>query len=160
VLEKKGPLPVAHACHFVRQAALGLQHASEQGMVHRDLKPHNLMVTPKGVVKILDFGLARLVVEKRVGPGLTAADAVMGTPEYLAPEQALDARQADVRADIYSLGCTLYCLLAGQPPFPEGTAMQKVMAHLERQPRPLPEVRADVPAALWAVVERMLAKEP
>jgi hypothetical protein len=160
VVEKKGPLPVAYACHFARQAALGLQHAFEQGMVHRDLKPHNLMVTPKGQVKILDFGLARLVVEKKVGPGLTAEDAVMGTPEYLAPEQALDARQADVRADIYSLGCTLYCLLAGQPPFPDGTAMQKVMAHLERQPRPLPEVRADVPAALWAVVDRMLAKDP
>jgi serine/threonine protein kinase/formylglycine-generating enzyme required for sulfatase activity len=159
VVDKKGPLPVAHACHFVRQAALGLQHASEQGMVHRDLKPHNLMVTPKGQVKILDFGLARLAAEKSVGAGLTAEDAVMGTPEYLAPEQALDARQADVRADIYSLGCTLYCLLAGQPPFPEGTAMQKIMAHLEKQPRPLPEVRADVPAALWAVVERMLAKD-
>jgi WD40 repeat protein len=160
MVEKKGPLPVAYACHFARQAALGLQHAFEQGMVHRDLKPHNLMVTPKGQVKILDFGLARLVVEKKVGPGLTADDAVMGTPEYLAPEQALDARQADVRADIYSLGCTLYFLLAGQPPFPEGTAMQKVMAHLEKEPRPLPEVRADMPAALWAVMERMLAKDP
>jgi formylglycine-generating enzyme required for sulfatase activity len=160
VVEKRGPLPVAHACHFVRQAALGLQHASEQGMVHRDLKPHNRMVTPKGQVKILDFGLARLAAEKKVGPGLTAEDAVMGTPEYLAPEQALDARQADVRADIYSLGCTLYCLLAGQPPFPDGTAMQKIMAHLEKQPRPLPEVRADVPVDLWAVIERMLAKDP
>jgi hypothetical protein len=160
VVEKKGPLPVVHACHFVRQAALGLQHASEQGMVHRDLKPHNLMVTPKGQVKILDFGLARLAAEKTVRPGLTAEDALMGTPEYLAPEQALDARQADVRADIYSLGCTLYCLLAGQPPFPDGTAMQKIMAHLEKQPRPLAEVRAEVPADLWAVVERMLAKDP
>jgi anti-sigma factor RsiW len=160
VVEKRGPLPVVHACHFVRQAALGLQHAFEQGMVHRDLKPHNLMVTPKGQIKILDFGLARLAAEKKVGPGLTAEDAVMGTPEYLAPEQALDARQADVRADIYSLGCTLYCLLAGQPPFPDGTAMQKIMAHLEKQVRPLPEVRPDVPADLWAVVERMLAKDP
>jgi hypothetical protein len=159
VVERKGPLPVAHACHFVRQALLGLQHAFEQGMVHRDLKPHNLMVTSKGLVKILDFGLARLASEQSRGPGLTAADAIMGTPEYLAPEQALDARQADIRADIYSPGCTLYCLLAGQPPFPEGTAMQKVMAHLEKQPRPLPELRPDVRSDLWTVVARMLARD-
>jgi serine/threonine protein kinase len=119
VLEKKGPLPVAHACHYIRQAALGLQHAFEQGMVHRDIKPQNLMRTPRGQVKILDFGLARMARERKCGRGLTQVGAFMGTPEFVAPEQANDAHTADTRADIYSLGCTLYCLLAGRPPFAE-----------------------------------------
>jgi tRNA A-37 threonylcarbamoyl transferase component Bud32 len=160
VLRKKGPLPVLHACVYIRQAALGLQHAHERGMVHRDIKPHNLMLTPKGQVKILDFGLAKLASEKRPGQALTALHAYMGTPEYSAPEQAADARSADIRADIYSLGCTLYCLLAGRPPFQGGNEVQTILAHLEREPQPLPELRPDVPAELWAVLARMLAKAP
>jgi hypothetical protein len=160
VLHKQGPLPVAHACHYVRQAALGLQHAFEQGMVHRDIKPHNLMLTPKGQVKILDFGLAKVVSEHGAGKGLTSTGAYMGTPEYSAPEQATDARSADVRADVYSLGCTLYCLLAGRPPFREETEVDTLLAHLKREPAPLPELRPEVPAALWAVVARLLAKDP
>jgi serine/threonine protein kinase len=103
VLAKKGPLPVAYACQCVRQAALGLQHAHEKGMVHRDLKPHNLMLTTRGVVKILDFGLAKLASERRSRDGLTLENAVMGTPGYMAPEQAQDTRGADIRADIYAL---------------------------------------------------------
>jgi len=87
LVEKTGPLPIANACHFARQAALGLQHAFEQGMVHRDVKPQNLMVTPKGILKILDFGLARMRSEQKRGAGLTQADAFMGTPAYVAPEQ-------------------------------------------------------------------------
>src|SRR5262249_44938708 len=125
-----------------------------------DLKPHNLMLTPKGVVKVLDFGLARLAREKGQGPGLTAENTVMGTPEYLAPEQALDARQADIRADLYSLGCTLYCLLAGRPPFHEETALKAIMAHPEKEAAPLSALRPDVPAELAAVVARLLAKDP
>jgi serine/threonine protein kinase len=160
VLQRKGPLPVAHACSYVRQAALGLQHAHEKGMVHRDIKPQNLMLTPKGQVKILDFGLAKAVSERAAGAGLTAANAYMGTPEYSAPEQATDARSADIRADLYSLGCTLYCLLAGHPPFREDTPVKTILAHLEKEPTPLPELRPDVPPALWAVVARMLAKDP
>jgi tRNA A-37 threonylcarbamoyl transferase component Bud32 len=160
VLHKQGPLPVAHACHYVRQAALGLQHAFEQGMVHRDIKPHNLMLTPKGQVKILDFGLAKVASECGKGKGLTSVNVYMGTPEYSAPEQATDARSADVRADIYSLGCTLYCLLAGRPPFQEETEVDTLLAHLKREPTPLPELRREVPVALWAVVARMLAKDP
>jgi formylglycine-generating enzyme required for sulfatase activity len=159
VLAKKGPLPVAHACNYVRQAALGLQHAHEQGMVHRDIKPQNLMLTPKGQVKILDFGLAKLVSERRPRQRLTALGAFMGTPAYSAPEQASDAGSADIRADIYSLGCTLYCLLAGQPPFREDTDVMTILAHLEKEPPPLPDLRPDVPAELWAVVTRMLAKD-
>ncbi|HJT77203.1 MAG TPA: serine/threonine-protein kinase, partial [Gemmataceae bacterium] len=160
VLKKKGPLAVAHACHFVRQAALGLQHAFEHGMVHRDIKPQNLMLTPKGQVKILDFGLAKVASERGKGQGLTTSNAYMGTPDYSAPEQATDARSADIRADIYSLGCTLYCLLAGRPPFDEASDVLTILAHLEKEPPPLPELRPDVPPALWAVVARLLAKDP
>jgi len=159
-VERKGPLPVAHACHYARQAALGLQHASEKGMVHRDVKPQNLMLAPKGVVKVLDFGLARLRSERQGAVGLTQADAFMWTPEYVAPEQATDARTADTRADIYSLGCTLYALLTGRPPFQEETLVKLVLAHIEKEPQPLHELRPDVPAELSAVVARMLAKDP
>jgi tRNA A-37 threonylcarbamoyl transferase component Bud32 len=160
VLQKKGPLAVLHACVYARQAALGLQHAHEQGMVHRDIKPHNLMLTPKGQVKILDFGLAKIISENRVQPSLTALSSYMGTPDYSAPEQATDARKADIRADIYSLGCTLYCLLAGRPPFHEATAVQTILAHLEKEPTPLPRLRPDVPESLWHVVATTLAKDP
>jgi serine/threonine protein kinase len=159
-LAKNGPLPIAQACRFAHQVAEGLQHAHEQEMVHRDIKPANLMLTPKGQVKILDFGLARLSREGGRRQGQTEAGAFMGTPEYVAPEQATDARTADIRADIYSLGCTLYCLLAGQPPFREGTAIQLVLAHLEKQPPPLRVLRPEVPPALEAVVARALAKDP
>jgi WD40 repeat protein/serine/threonine protein kinase len=160
VLEKKGPLSVASACHCVCQAALGLQHALEHGMAHRDIKPQNLMLTPKGQVKVLDFGLARLRGERKDGGRLTQADSFMGTPEYVAPEQATDARSADIRADIYSLGCTLYALLTGRPPFQEDTMVKLVLAHIEREPRPLHELRPDVPPEVSAVAAKMLAKDP
>jgi tRNA A-37 threonylcarbamoyl transferase component Bud32 len=160
VLAKKGPLPVAHACHYARQAALGLQHAHERGMVHRDIKPHNLMLTAKGVVKILDFGLAKVFSERRTTDGLTRDNAMMGTPEYIAPEQAQDTKAADIRADIYSLGCTLFCLLAGRPPFTGGDWLAVVMAHLQEPPPPLEGLRPEVPPGLAAVVARMLAKDP
>ena len=132
MVKAKGPLPVAHACNFVHQAALGLQHAHEQGMVHRDIKPGNLMLSrdrDRAVVKVLDFGLAKAEREtgttRPVGPdrrirgqpALTATGQMLGTPDYIAPEQIPDAQAADIRADIYSLGCTLYYLLTGGPPF-------------------------------------------
>jgi len=161
VLQKKGTLPIPHACHYARQAALGLQHAHEQGMIHRDIKPHNLMLTPRGQVKILDFGLARLATEQKKGRGgLTQTGDFMGTPDYVAPEQAMDASRADIRADIYSLGCTLYCLLAGHPPFQGDSAVALVLAHIEKEAPPLHQVRPDVPAELSAVLLRLLAKDP
>jgi hypothetical protein len=170
-VQQHGPLPVALACGYVRQAALGLQHAFEQGMVHRDVKPHNLMLTPSGQVKILDFGLARFVretapvrpaVTPEAGPPgpLTETGTVMGTADFIAPEQAADPSGSDIRADVYSLGCTLYYLLAGHAPFPEGTALDKLIAHAERTPRPLTELHGDIPPELARVVERMMAKSP
>lgn len=172
VLEERGPLPMSQACDYVRQAALGLQHAHESGMVHRDIKPQNLMLTEAGQIKILDFGLASLVSDAVAPegdapatldsqkPGLTQAGAIMGTPDYMAPEQAKDAHSADIRADIYSLGCTLYALLTGKAPHPGGTAMDKIIAHSERTPQPVSAVRDDVPQGLLDVLDRMMAKAP
>src|SRR6516162_3156236 len=160
LVEERGPLPVDRACDYIRQAALGLQHAFEQGMVHRDLKPHNLMRTPDGRVKILDFGLARFASEAASAAGLTGTGLVLGTVDYIAPEQADNAHEADIRSDIYSLGCTLYHLLAGQPPFPTGTSIQKVMAHVNKEPQPLTELRDDLPEGFMPVLERMMAKDP
>jgi hypothetical protein len=179
LVQQQGRLPVAQACEYIRQAALGLQHACERGMVHRDIKPHNLMRTPDGRIKILDFGLAQFVREigaqaepktskadvsshSAGGPSgrLTEVGALMGTADFIAPEQAADPRQADIRADIYSLGCTLYYLLAGHVPFPEGTALDKLTAHRERAPKPLTKLRDDVPCELAGVIEGMMAKDP
>jgi serine/threonine protein kinase len=160
VVGQRGPLPVCEACALVRQAALGLQHAHERGLVHCDIKPHNLLMTPAGQVKILDFGLAR-VLEDRASGAVTLPDGtVLGTPDYMAPEQARDPGCADIRSDIYSLGCTLYHLLAGQPPFPAGTPLQKLLAHQECSPPLLTTVRQDIPEELTGILERMLAKDP
>ena len=116
MVKTKGPLPVAHACYFIHQAALGLQHAHQRGMVHRDIKPANLIVAREGnkpVVKVLDFGLAKVTSEGQADSGLTREGQMLGTPDYIAPEQIRSAQSADIRADIYSLGCTLYYLLTG-----------------------------------------------
>jgi WD40 repeat protein len=128
-------------------------------MVHRDLKPHNLMLTPGGRVKILDFGLARFADEVAQGD-TTGSGTVLGTVDYIAPEQADNAHGADIRSDIYSLGCTLYHLLAGRPPFPTGTPLQKLTAHVNKKPQPLTEFRDDLPEGLMSVLERMTAKNP
>lgn len=163
--EEKGPLPVAYACHFVRQAAQALQHAHERGMVHRDVKPHNLMlVRPRGqaavgLVKVMDFGLARLTVKEASESGLTGDNALMGTMDYIAPEQAEDAHRADIRADIYSLGCTLAHLLAGRSLLAGGSVTEKLWAHMSGK-LPLTELPAGVPAELRAVLVKMTAKEP
>lgn len=156
----RGPLPVAAACGYAAQAAAGLQHASEAGLVHRDVKPQNLLLTPQGRVKVLDFGLAGFAADNGPPGSLTEYGQVLGTPDYCSPEQLGDARQADARSDVYSLGCTLYFLLTGGPPFPDGSPLQKIAAHLGQHPRPLSEVRTDVPEAVARVVARMLAKDP
>jgi len=159
--KKAGPLPVAQACDYVRQAALGLQHAHERGLVHRDVKPSNLLVSTDGTVKLLDLGLARsLAPAASGGHDITRSGAVVGSPDFLAPEQARDAHVVDIRADIYSLGCTLYFLLAGRPPFPESSLTQKLLWHQQTEPTSLNTLRADIPAEVIGIMQRMLAKNP
>jgi WD40 repeat protein/serine/threonine protein kinase len=161
LVRRHSRLPVADACEIIRQAALGLQHAHEHGLVHRDVKPSNLMLTPEGQVKVLDLGLARLYAGQ--DGGLTSASRVLGTPDYMAPEQTADSHATDPRADIYSLGCTLYKLLTGRGPFSDpghGTPVRKLLAHA-RQPVPsLAGSRPDAPANLDKVLQQMLAKDP
>ena len=197
-----GPMPIKQACDYIRQTALGLQHAHENGMVHRDVKPSNILVarksssggsritpasggvrrpalvTPRdrdlasdsssctragswGTVKILDMGLARLadsLEDEKGQTPLTRAGVLLGTPDFIAPEQARDARQADCRSDIYSLGCTFYYILTGRPPFPGGTDVQKLLRHQSERPAPLEELRPHIPHAISAIVERMMGK--
>lgn len=192
IVKDRGPMSIAEACRCVRQAADGLQHAHEQGMVHRDIKPHNLMLSAAGQVRILDFGLAGFATESALGVNarqnadepamateaadlaaapedrgyaaaaahLTAMGSVMGTPDYIAPEQAADAHAADIRADIYSLGCTLHFLLTGKPPFEADNVLAKLKAHAEHSPPALTALRNDVPSELANIVLRMMAKNP
>jgi serine/threonine protein kinase len=154
---KRGPIEPIRAAHYIYQAALGLEHAHEAGLVHRDIKPGNLIVNRAGMVKILDMGLALFFHD----PADQQDDhSVVGTADYLAPEQAMSSQNVDIRADIYSLGATFYFLLTGSPPFGSGTVAQKLLGH---QMRPVPSVRAnrpEVPRKMAAVLEKMLAKEP
>ncbi len=163
LVRDRGALPVAHAAHYARQVAAGLQHAHEQGMVHRDIKPANLILARDGkrsVVKILDFGLARVTSEDGGEHRLTAAGKMLGTPAYMSPEQAFDAQSADTRSDIYSLGCTLYFFLTGRPPFRADTVVGVLIQHRSATAAYLHTVRPDVPVGLAAVVAQMMEKEP
>jgi serine/threonine protein kinase/formylglycine-generating enzyme required for sulfatase activity len=163
MVKAKGTLPVAHACNFIHQAALGLQHAHEKGLVHRDIKPHNLMLSRDGnkpTVKVLDFGLAKLAREEKVDVALTTEGQALGTPDYIAPEQIIDAQGADIRADIYSLGGSLYFLLAGRPPFKANSLYDMYQSHISREPDPLNLVRSEVPSELACLVAKMMAKDP
>jgi serine/threonine-protein kinase len=158
VVEVDGPLAFDRAADYIRQAADGLAHAHARKMIHCDIKPSNLLVNPQGVVKILDMGLVRLG-----GKDESAAkpeDRVLGSVDYLAPEQALGTPDFDCRADIYSLGCTLYFLLTGHPPFPEGTLAQRLVKHQTQEPRDILQERPDAPPELVAVCRQMMAKRP
>jgi serine/threonine-protein kinase len=155
-----GMLDVTAACHYARQIAFGLQHAHEVGFVHRDIKPANLLLDRSGVVKILDFGLVRSEADKAAG--LTKqldSKSILGTADYVAPEQAVDSSGVDSRADIYSLGATLYYLLAGKPLFPEGRTAQKLVWQQIKDPAPIRRLRPEVPAELAGVVHTMLQKK-
>jgi serine/threonine protein kinase len=163
LVRRTGPLIPADACELVRQAAEGLQEAFTHGLVHRDIKPSNLMLTPEGVLKIVDFGLARLHHGAETATDVTHSGQVMGTADFMAPEQCDDSHAVDVRADLYSLGCTLYYLLAGRPPFGGlgyDSAFRVMRAHCFEQAPPLAEQRADLPQELTAVLDRLLAKQP
>ena len=167
---ENGPLPIAVACDYVRQAAHGLRHAHERGILHRDIKPSNLLVMdlppglepvpgatyPYGQVKVLDFGLARMYSRR-----YTEAHVVLGTIDYMAPEQARDARSVDVRADIYSLGGTLYWMLTGKRPFPtDRPVMQELLARQHETPASARNLRPDIPLELESVVCQMMALDP
>ncbi len=162
LVKRDGPLPVEKACDYARQTALGLQHAHQCGLVHRDIKPHNLLLTPQGMVKILDMGLARLhyANENQASGALTHEGTVMGSFDFIAPEQAMDSHTVDIRADLYSLGCTLYYLVAGRAPFSGGAAMEKLIKHRSQEPEPLERLRPGVPAAVTVVVRKLMAKRP
>jgi serine/threonine protein kinase len=183
-VKRGGPIAVESALDYVRQAALGLQHAHDNGLIHRDVKPGNLLVANDagqrsrfGTVKILDLGLARIVSPAELN--LTSQGTLMGTPDFIAPEQATDPRNCDGRADLYALGCTLYYLIAGRIPFPRGGITEKLIHHQLHAPDPLADVRReklmresaksgkrfeepfyDVPAGVVAIVERLMAKRP
>jgi serine/threonine protein kinase len=164
LLDRHGALPPSLACDYIRQACDGLQHAHDRGLIHRDIKPGNLLVTADGkTVKLLDMGVARLT--ETAGEGtpehqLTQTGAVMGTPAYLAPEQARDPRHVDIRADIYSLGCAFYHLLSGKVPFEGVTLAEVVLRHQMEEPVPLTELRPDIPPELQNIVQKMMAKRP
>jgi serine/threonine-protein kinase len=208
LVKETGPLAVAQAGYFIRQAALGLQHAFVKGLVHRDIKPSNLLVTgprggrdslgpgrrqvgpgdetirdsvskptdskqttgsppfwmsPNAQVKILDMGLARLTERETDDPvlsSLTHEGSVVGTPDYIAPEQARNSHLADIRSDLYSLGGTFYFLLTGRPPFPEGSAVEKLLMHQLDDPQPLEEQRPDVPPGVVMIIRKLMAKSP
>lgn len=156
IVASRGPLSILRAAHYIRQAAIGLQHAHENKLVHRDIKPGNLLVDRAGVVKILDLGLARFFQEEED----TLTHGVLGTIDYLAPEQSRDSHDVDIRADIFSLGATFYFILTGVPPFGDGTAEQKLAGLRSQEPKPIRLLRREVPEELAAMIEKMMAKVP
>jgi serine/threonine protein kinase len=165
VVGEHGPLPVAQAVDYLIQSARGLEAAHEKGIVHRDIKPGNLMLDRHGTVRVLDLGLARIVnagnaADSSVAGRLTQTGMYMGTVDYMAPEQAEDSHRVDHRADIYSLGCTFYFLLTGREPFPAPTVFRRMVAHQEHPAPSLRAIRPDVPPALEAAHQKMMAKRP
>jgi hypothetical protein len=160
LVKQLGVLPVVEACEMIRQAAVGLQHMHEHGLVHRDVKPSNLLMTPAGTVKLIDLSLARLEPGPAQDASVITNLQTLGTFDYIAPEQCEDSHSVDIRADIYSLGCTFYELLSGRAPFAEfGSVLMKIRAHALKPIAPIQKRRADVPTQLAAVVERMVAKD-
>ncbi len=161
LIERQGALPWQQACDIICQAAEGLQYAHEQGMVHRDVKPGNLLIDRTGHVKLLDFGLAFCDDQgQEFSMAMIFGQDKLGTADYVAPEQSLDSYHVDARADIYSLGCTFYFILAGKVPYPLNTIGKKLDAHRRFKPRPLKELAPDVPDEVLDIISRMMAKRP
>ncbi|WP_020468606.1 serine/threonine-protein kinase [Zavarzinella formosa] len=165
LVKRRGPLPTDQSCEFIRQTATGLANAHAMGLIHRDIKPANLLVqtTAAGpVIKILDFGLAHIVAPDKPSD-LSDANGefmVMGTPDYVSPEQARNKSSVDVRSDLYSLGCTFYYLLTGAVPFPGGSALEKIVRHYSDEPTDIRTLRPEIPEQLAVIVHRLLAKKP
>jgi eukaryotic-like serine/threonine-protein kinase len=160
IIKKTGPMDVKRATNYVAQSLQGLDHAFRVGVIHRDIKPGNILVDRSGSSKILDMGLARFYHTDDDMLTLKYDEkSVLGTADYVAPEQTVNSHEVDVRADIYSLGATFYYLLAGHPPYPEGTIAQKLIAHQTREPTPIRQIRPEVPEGLAAVVKKMLARQ-
>jgi serine/threonine protein kinase len=160
VTRRNGLLPVARACHYVHQALQGLNHAWHSGLIHRDLKPANILLDRSGTIRILDLGLARFYEDHQDLLTLKYDDNnVLGTADYVSPEQAHDSHDVDIRTDIYSLGATFYFCLTGQTLFPEGKVAQKLIWHQTREPKPVRALRPEVPAELEAIITKMLAKD-
>jgi serine/threonine protein kinase len=172
VMARRGPLPPAEAVRLAHQALQGLQHVHERGLIHRDLKPANLMLvgvngsatTLASTVKLLDIGLGRVLfeegVERASDPGLTSEGVLLGTPDYMSPEQARDPRSANIRSDVYSLGCVLYHMLSGRPPFPDTNIISQMIRHASEPAQPLKDFNPAVPDGLQQIVNWMMAKEP
>lgn len=159
LLERRGRLPVNEALHYMLQVAAGLAHAARRGVVHRDIKPSNIIITPNGRAKLVDMGLARSM-QPRSKDDLTQSGVTLGTFDYISPEQALEPRDADVRSDIYSLGCTFYHVLTGRPPVPEGTAAKKLHCHQHVKPADPRDDVPDLPVEIVQLLDRMMAKNP
>ncbi|HTI50813.1 MAG TPA: serine/threonine-protein kinase, partial [Planctomycetaceae bacterium] len=160
LIQQQGRLPVADAVNYALQIATALAHTSAQGVVHRDIKPSNIIITPGGRAKLVDLGLARKENRDEDAADLTMAGTTLGTFDYISPEQARDPRTADVRSDIYSLGCTLYHMLTGAPPYPEGTVLQKLLQHQGDEAPDPAQKNSGVPEDLSVVVRKMMAKDP
>jgi len=160
LVERKGPLPLAEAISYTLQVAEALAHADARAVVHRDIKPSNVLITPDGRVKLIDMGLARMRRTDPASDDLTASGVTLGTFDYISPEQARDPRNADIRSDIYSLGCTLFYMLAGRPPFPEGTVLQKLLQHQGDPPPDIQQFRPELPEEVGRVMRKMMEKDP
>jgi eukaryotic-like serine/threonine-protein kinase len=160
LVQQKGPLPVEEAISYMLQVAEALEHASMRNVIHRDIKPSNVLITVAGRAKLVDMGLARLHQVESDAEDLTASGVTLGTFDYISPEQARDPRTADVRSDLYSLGCTFYFMLTGRPPFPEGTVLQKLLSHSTEEPTDPRAFRPDLDDRIIKTLERLLAKQP
>ncbi|HEV3146448.1 MAG TPA: protein kinase [Gemmataceae bacterium] len=161
IVRKFGPLNVLRACHYFRQAAQGLAYAHQRGMIHRDIEPGNIIIDRHGIAKLLDMGLARFYRDDQDLLTIKYDDKnVLGSADYVAPEQSRNSRNIDLRADIYGLGAAFYFALAGNPPFPDMTLAEKIIAHQTKKPRSMREIRPDVPQELAKLIDRMMAKDP
>jgi predicted Ser/Thr protein kinase len=159
LIRRDGPWDARRTVEVAIQVAAALEHASQREVVHRDIKPSNIVITPEGRARIVDMGLARF--HQVAGDAeLTVSGMTLGTFDYISPEQARDPRAADVRSDLYSLGCTMFFMLAGRPPFAEGTMVQKLLQHQQAEPPSIADLRSDVPRRLAAIIGRLMEKDP